>query len=143
MILAASGVYDLFHPGFLQPPVLHLALAISGWLRLAGFCTMMLFFTLHARYHRLCVGLRQEEMRRAGLLEDMTERDGFTLNVFPVAGLAEAALFPLGGFLFGALPALQATMSHLFTDRLTYVVSLKPQFNMPQRYSVRTGPTTP
>lgn len=104
---------------------------------------MLLFFTLYEKYHRLCVGLRQEEMRRAGMLEGLSERDGFTLNVFPIGGLAEAALFPLGGFIFGALPALQAMLSHLFTDRLTYVVSLKPQFNISRRYSVRNGQTTP
>lgn len=89
---------------------------------------MIVFFYRYEKYHRLCVGLRQEEMRRAGMLEEMTEHDGFSQKVFQHAGLFEAALFPIGGFVFGAIPALQAVLSHVFTDRLTYVVSLKPQF---------------
>jgi len=102
---------------------------------------MLCFFYLYERYHKFCVGLRQEEMRRAGMLEDMREHDGFSDNVFQVAGLLECALFPLGGFIFGAIPALQAVLSHMFTERLTYVVSLKPQFAMKQWRDV--SPTTP
>jgi hypothetical protein len=65
-------------------------------------------------------------MRRAGLLEQMVKHDSFSPNVFLYAGIAEAGLFVVGGFLYGAIPALQAEVSHLFTVRLTYVVSLKP-----------------
>ncbi|CAK4024836.1 hypothetical protein AC578_2731 [Lecanosticta acicola] len=127
VILTTSSIYTLFYPSFLVPSFLKLALDISGFCRLIGFCTMLCFFYLYERYHRLCVGLREEEMRRAGMLEDMEEHDGFTPYVFQFAGLFEAATFPIGGFIFGAIPALQAVLSHLFTDRLTYVVSLKPQ----------------
>lgn len=128
VILATTGIYDLFHPTFLVPRVLRLALDISGWCRLTGFLLMMCFFFLYSKYHHFCVGLRQEEMRRAGLLEDMSENDGFSMRVFQLIGVLETAIFPLGGFLFGAIPALQAVISHLFTERLVYVVSLKPQF---------------
>ena len=127
VILTTSGIYTLLHPSFLIPSALKLALDVSGWLRLVGFCTMLVFFFLYERYHKLCVGLRQEEMRRAGLLEDMRDNDGFCHRTFQVAGLLETATFPIGGFIFGAIPAMQAVISHLFTDRLTYVVSLKPQ----------------
>lgn len=126
-ILATSSIYTAFVPSFLVPQYLKLALDFSGFCRLIGFSTMLTFFYLYERYHRLCVGLRKEEMRRAGMLEDMEEADGFTPNVFQIAGLFEVALFPVGGFIFGAIPAAQAVLSHLFTDRLTYVVSLKPQ----------------
>ncbi|KAF2173915.1 hypothetical protein M409DRAFT_62133 [Zasmidium cellare ATCC 36951] len=130
VILTTSSIYSAFLPSFLVPHVLKVALDFSGFCRLIGFCTMLTFFYLYERYHRLCVGLRKEEMRRAGMLEDMEEADGFTANVFQVAGLFEAALFPIGGFIFGAIPAMQAVLSHLFTDRLTYVVSLKPQLTL-------------
>jgi hypothetical protein len=48
-------------------------------------------------------------------------------------------LFPIGGFVFGAIPAMHAEISHLFTDRLTYVVSLKPQLTVKKM----TGMSTP
>lgn len=126
-ILATSGIYTFMYPSFLIPTAFKMALDFSGFCRLVGFSTMLTFFYLYDRYHKLCVGLRQEEMRQAGMLEYMTDNDGFTPTIFQFAGLFEVATFPIGGFLFGAIPALQAVMSHLFTDRLTYVVSLKPQ----------------
>lgn len=139
VILTVSSIYDFCHPSHLVPSVLHWALDFSGWCRLAGFCLMMCYFYLYAHYHHLCLGLRQEEMRRAGLLEDMADHDGFSTKVFQVAGIFEAALFPIGGFVFGAFPAMHAEISHLFTDRLTYVVSLKPQLAVKKL----TGMTTP
>ena len=128
VILTTSSIFTWLYPGFLIPNVLYLALDFSGWCRLVGWLLMLGFFYRYQRYHRLCVALRQEEMRKAGMLDEMIEHDGFSLSIFMVAGFIEAGLFPIGGFIFGAIPALQAVMSHLFTDRLTYVVSLKPQF---------------
>lgn len=125
--MMATTVYTLVYPGFLIPYNLKVALDLSGYCRLIGFTTMLFFFYLYDRYHKLCVSMRQEEMRQAGLLEDMIASDGFTYGIFQWAGLLECATFPVGGYIFGAIPALQAVMSHLFTDRLTYVVSLKPQ----------------
>lgn len=139
VILTTSSIYDLYYPDFLVPTVLHWALDFSGWCRLAGFCLMMCYFYLYAQYHHLCLGIRQEEMRRAGLLEDMADHDGFSTKVFQVAGIFEAVLFPIGGFVFGAIPAMHAELSHLFTDRLTYVVSLKPQLTVKRL----AGMTTP
>jgi len=126
-IMTVTSIYTLLTPSFLIPTALKTFLDLSGWFRLTGFCCMMIFFYQYERYHRLCLSLRQEEMRKAGMLEDMTEQDGFSHRVFQVAGLFETCLFPVGGFIFGAIPATQAVLSHFFTDRLTYVVSLKPQ----------------
>jgi hypothetical protein len=139
VILTTSSIYDFCYPTFMVPKVLHWALDFSGWCRLTGFCLMMCYFYLYAQYHHLCLGLRQEEMRRAGLLEDMADHDGFSTKVFQVAGIFEAMLFPIGGFVFGAIPAMHAEISHLFTERLTYVVSLKPQLTVKKM----TGMSTP
>jgi hypothetical protein len=125
-ILTCSGIYSLCYPTFLIPPFLQWCQDFAGWCRLVGFCLMMVYFYLYANYHHMCVNLRQEEMRRAGLLEDMADNDGFSTKVFQVTGILEVALFPIGGFIFGAIPALQAVISHMFTEHLTYVVSLKP-----------------
>ncbi|EME80830.1 uncharacterized protein MYCFIDRAFT_20982, partial [Pseudocercospora fijiensis CIRAD86] len=125
-ILVISGIYTFVCPSFLIPTAFKMALDFSSFCRLVGFSTMLTFFYLYDRYHKLCVGLRKEEMRQAGMLEYMEDNDGFTPSIFQFAGLFEVATFPIGGFIFGAIPALQAVLSHLFTDRLTYVVSLKP-----------------
>ncbi|KAI7084879.1 hypothetical protein KC356_g6386 [Hortaea werneckii] len=132
VILTTSSIFQFVVPGFMMPEALRLALNFAGWCRLAGWLLMLLFFHRYNQYHRLCVALRKDEMRKAGMLGEVSEHDGFTSQVFQVAGLLECGLFPLGGFIFGAIPALQAVVSHVFTDRLTYVVSLKPQFAMKQ-----------
>ncbi|KAK3066523.1 hypothetical protein LTR53_017090 [Teratosphaeriaceae sp. CCFEE 6253] len=127
VILTTSSLFTYLTPAFLIPEALHLALAFAGWCRLGGWLLMLAFFWRYEQYHRLCVALRREEMRDAGLLEGILAHDGFSWSTFAVACAWEAALFPLGGLLFGAVPALHAVLSHVFTERLTYVVSLKPQ----------------
>jgi hypothetical protein len=127
LILTTIGIVQLVYPVFLMPSVLRVTLNLCSWCRSAGFAVMLCLFYRYEQYHRLCVGLRTEEMRRGNLLEEMLEDDSITPNVFLAGGLFEAALFPVGGFLFGVIPTLQATISHIFTERLTYVVSLKPR----------------
>ncbi|KAK5131172.1 hypothetical protein LTR08_001258 [Meristemomyces frigidus] len=141
VILTTSSVFTFVVPGYSMPEVLHIALDFAGWCRLGGWLLMLCFFYRYEQYHKLCVRLRQDEMREAGMLDEMTERDGFSLSTFQVAGIFEAALFPAGGLLYGAVPALQAVFSHVFTDRLTYVVSLKPQFALKRWPSIR--PSSP
>ncbi|KAK5731436.1 hypothetical protein LTR17_011398 [Elasticomyces elasticus] len=126
LILTTSTCYSLLYPRFLMPGIMRLALDISAWCRFLGFCSMLFGYSQYEHYHRRCVGLRQEEMRKAGLLERMVEQNSFSPNVFMYVGILEAAVFAIGGFLYGAIPALQAEFSHVFTTRLTYVVSLKP-----------------
>ncbi|KAK5765718.1 hypothetical protein LTS12_004224 [Elasticomyces elasticus] len=126
LILTTSTCYSLLYPRFLMPGIVGLALDISAWCRLLGFCFMLFGYSRYEHYHRRCVGLRKEEMRKAGLLESMVEQNSFSPNVFLYVGILEAAVFAIGGFLYGAIPALQAEFSHLLTTRLTYVVSLKP-----------------
>ncbi|WPH00338.1 Hypothetical protein R9X50_00316300 [Acrodontium crateriforme] len=141
LILATSGIYGLLYPIFLMPAVLRWSLEFSGWCRLIGYLLMLVFFYRYATYHRLCVALRREEMRRAGLLEEMEENDSFSPDIFQFAGIAEVMTFPLGGFIFGGIPALQAVITHIFTDRLTYVVSLKPQLSRTKDW--KSGTVTP
>ncbi|EMC95883.1 hypothetical protein BAUCODRAFT_148743 [Baudoinia panamericana UAMH 10762] len=127
VILTTSSIFTLLTPDFLMPRILRIALDFSGWCRLAGWLLMLVFFFRYESYHQLCVKLRKDEMRKAGMLDEMVEHDGFSNKVFQVAGVFETGLFPIGGFIFGAIPAMQAVLSHIFTDRITYVVSLKPQ----------------
>jgi hypothetical protein len=126
LVLTASSYYTSVYPAFLIPTILRLALRCAAVCRLISFCTMLAALYAYEEYHHICVGLRKEEMRKAGLLEKMEENDSVCPNVFSWAGILEAALFPLGGILFGAIPALHAVFSHIFTQNLQYVVSAKP-----------------
>ena len=128
IILATSTIFQITYGPASVPRELALALQFSAICRHIGWFVICVFFWRYEKYHRLCVSLRQEEMRKAGLLQNLTEGDGFSPNAFITYGILEAALFPIGGFVYGAMPAFQAMLCHLFTDRLTYHVSLKPQF---------------
>ena len=129
LILTAATVYTNIG-GDLIPREIDLALYFCGICRLVGWALIVTFFFRYETYHRLCVELRREDMRRAGMKDEAAEEENFNTRVFQWFGLFEAGIFPLGGFLYGAIPALQAVISHLFTDRLTYHVSLKPQVNV-------------
>ena len=129
IILPASDIYNATS-GSSMPEELASVFRICGYLRWLGWGLMCVYFYRYEKYHHLCVNLRKEEMRQAGLLDEITEHDGFCTRVYSTFWLLEGGLFPLGGFIFGAVPALQAVLSHLFTDRLVYHVSLKPQFNI-------------
>lgn len=135
MILAACAIYEHL-PGTRIPKELALAFHLCGYFRLVGWTLMVVYFYRYEKYHRLCSGLRKEEMREAGMLDKNNEHIGFSPKVFVMPAILgavlEGGLFPIGGFVFGAIPACQAVFSHLFTDRITYHVSLKPQFNIQQ-----------
>lgn len=129
VILVASSIYSQRTPIDLVPHVLKVALDVSAYCRFIGYVLMLGFFWRFQAYHKLCVSLRKEEMSAVGLLQELEDADGFSSNLFQLAGLAEAATFPVGGVIFGALPALQAIISHVFTERIAYIVSLKPQID--------------
>lgn len=127
LILTTTTIYDVI-AGSWVPRHLAMALDFSGTCRFIGWSLICLYFYRYAQYHQLCLDLREEEMRKAGLLEHDHEHNGFSRKLYGRLGFLEAALFPIGGFLFGSIPACHAVLSHVFTDRLTYQVSLKPQF---------------
>ena len=75
----------------------------------------------------------------------MEEIDSFSPNAFCTLGLIEAALFPIGGVLFGTIPAIHSTLFHIFTENLTYQVSLKPRAMLARQDTEKAGvayPTT-
>jgi len=100
---------------------------LCSWLRALGYLSMLGYFILYRRYHRICLRSRENYMRTAGLYEDFKKKDYFSTSCFPVLGIFEVAIFPISGFLFGSIPAAVAITSHLWTDSLVYVVSIKPQ----------------
>ena len=129
LILTVTTIYENIW-GSLMPKELALALKICGFFRFIGWSLVVIFFYRYEAYHRLCVEIRRDEMQKASLHEGAAANDGFCTRVFLWFGLFEAGIFPLGGFIFGAIPAAQAVLCQIFTERLTYHVSLKPQFDL-------------
>ena len=130
--IAASAIYQLFIPSVITPMPILWALRLCNVLKLLSFGILMCYFALYRRYHALCLGIRIEDRKAAGLPLD--ERGLNRVN-----GLRywlECLVFPVAGALFGSLPALVAQMSHLFTDRLQYTVSLKPVLEIPKSGTV-------
>lgn len=84
----------------------------------------MFFFWLYETYHYTCVKAREDEMRRAGLYEQM--QGGFTYRHWRW-NILDYFMFPISGTVFGSIPAIVAEMCHFYTSRLTYRVSKKPQ----------------
>ena len=126
--LVVSGVYDVVNPRGQLSFVLRASLGICSGCRLLGFLTMVAFFYRYRRYHQLCVDLQEEDQRLASQLNDTKcEYDRSRTKQCDI-GWREAVVFPVSGVLFGAIPALQATLTHLFTARLRYTVSLKPMY---------------
>lgn len=129
LILAVSGLMENFS-GLTFPREFALALEFCAYCRWIGWFLVVCFFYRYNAYLKLCCSLRKDEMKRAGLLNAEDENEGFCNEVFSWFGLVEAGVFPLGGFVFGAFPAAQAIVSHVFTDKLTYTVSLKPALGL-------------
>ncbi len=124
LVLTISGLYKAVHPDSHIPMMLNTSLDICSVLRLLGFLIMMAFLYRYNRYHRLCLRLRIEDAQLARG-EGVSWGENISSHRSAI-GMHEAVLFPLGGLLFGALPALQATVMHVFTTQLHYVVSAKP-----------------
>lgn len=97
LILTTTTVYNMINSSLI-PRELALALSLSGFFRFIGWSLVCLYFYRYAAYHRLCVDLRREEMKKAGLLDDVDEHGGLSKKVFGALGFVEAALFPIGGF---------------------------------------------
>lgn len=107
-----------------------MSLQICDVLRIVGMGILLALVRRYNAYYRVCNELRAEDMREGSKRHpECTEVESEFRAYCPVkSGFLEAAAAPLVGLLLGALPALQATVMHLFTIKLQYVVSAKPLF---------------
>jgi hypothetical protein len=105
-------------------PMLLWAFSFCGTLRFIGFVATAAFVYFYESYHAVCVRNREDEMKQAGLWEGMQEN--FSYRSFKKNWFDYCAL-PINGTLYGTAPAVVAEFSHLFTDKLVYHVSAKPQ----------------
>lgn len=82
-----------------------------------------LYMILYESFHAVAVRSREDEMKRAGLYEDM---QGEFSHRHWRRNWIDYTCLPLTGTLYGTIPGVMAELSHLFTDRLVYTVSAKP-----------------
>ncbi|KAK3659987.1 hypothetical protein LTR56_000913 [Elasticomyces elasticus] len=131
--LTSSTLYDTAKSSRPLPSVLRVSFIICRACRLLGFGAMILFVYRYRAYHYLCVELRRADEKLARKLGDADNEKGAEPTTMASIGWREAVVFPVAGVLFGAIPALQATLMHLYSVRLVYTVSLKPLSARTQR----------
>lgn len=124
ILLLFSASYTAFVPAAHIHPTLAWAFFITGFLRGMSFIGMNACITLYDRWYSICIRARANDMAKAGLNDT-----GFSFRKwYRLQQLAERICFPIAGTIFGSIPAIQAEISHFFTDRLVYRVSKKPSF---------------
>jgi len=104
-------------------PALEYVSALCTHIRTLTFLGMNFAFYFYDRYHDLCAEARSSDMADADLQSHVSFRKRWHWRY-----VGERVAFPIAGFLYGTLPATIAEVCHLWTDRLVYVVSRKPQF---------------
>jgi len=122
ILLLFSSIYTFYTPPSLIHPALLWTFWFTGLLRALSFVGMNIAFCFYEGYHSVSVNARANDMDRAGL------PDGFTFRSWHWKYLMERIFFPVAGTIFGSIPAVQAEVSHFWTDRLVYRVSKKPTF---------------
>lgn len=125
LLLVSSELYKLFTPVEDIPPLLLRSIVVSGQMRAAAFICMLCAFFFYESYHAVCVQAREAEMRRAGLYQRL--RGDFSKpGKRGLIHWAQYLMFPIPGIVFVTLPSIIAQLSHFGTEKLDYVVSLKP-----------------
>ena len=122
--LLSGVIYGAVVSPLMTNSLLLWSLGFCGTLRFIGFCGTCVFLYLYESYHGVCVKNREDEMKRAGLWEDM--QDGFAHRSWK-KNFTDYCAIPVNGVLFAAAPALVAEICHFWTDQLVYHVSAKPQ----------------
>lgn len=126
IVIVFSGLYSS-----LQSPIVHcryltLILDVTGYARFAGYLIMVAYFAfIYTRYHDVCVRSRVAELQRTGLLYDEVAQASYR-SPWRLQTWIDYLLFPLAGIIFGAIPLMQASLSHFWGQHLVYTVSQKP-----------------
>jgi hypothetical protein len=122
ILLLGTGIYSIFTPTANMPPAILQTLWATAIIRNITVLVMQLVLTFYEDYHKLCVNSRAQDMRRAGI-NDATF--SFRKN-WMWASLLERISIPIVACLYGAVPAVQAQICHLWTENLVYIVTPKP-----------------
>ena len=93
---------------------------LSNVLRTAGFMLVACYLFLYESLHRTSVAAREQEMKEAGLHRNMH----FSYRSFR-KNFMDYIMVPIVAPLYGAIPCIQAEISHFWTQDLVYTVSKK------------------
>jgi len=104
-------------------PALDYVMTMCAHIRTLTFLGMNFAFYFYEKYHEVCAQARSQDMADAELSAHISFRNRWHWRY-----VGERVAFPIAGFVYGTLPASIAEVCHLWTDRLVYVVSRKPQF---------------
>lgn len=126
LVLLASALYGSLPYPNSHCRILSFTLDMTSYMRAVGFALMTIYFVVfYERYHQVCIQAREQEMKRAGLYEEM-EDDFSHRQRWTLAAILDYFMFPVSGTMFGSIPLLQAILSHFWTEKLVYLVSAKP-----------------
>lgn len=125
ILLLASEMYKLFTVIEEVPLLLYQSIEIAWKIRAGAFVCMLCAFYFYESYHSVCVQARQDEMRCAGLYERLRENFGKPAKR-DIMHWIQYLMFPIPGIVIVTLPSIIAQLSHFGTERLDYLVSLKP-----------------
>ncbi|OCT46515.1 sphingomyelinase family [Cladophialophora carrionii] len=126
LVLLASAIYTALPYPLTSCASLTVAMDLTSYLRAASFFLMTIYFVIfYEAYHQACIEARANEMKKAGLYEELADEFSHRKRLSFVA-IMDYLLFPVAGTLFGSVPLLQAIVSHFWTEKLVYLVSAKP-----------------
>ncbi|KAF4122415.1 hypothetical protein GMORB2_7407 [Geosmithia morbida] len=120
IFVVASTIFLYVTEGKEDTGNLHWLLEICGPLRALGFMAGAGYIFLYERYHHACVAMREKEMKDAGLYQGMCFSHRSFRNNW-----GDYAMVPIVAPLYGAIPCIQAEVSHFWTAELVYTVSKK------------------
>lgn len=122
MLIVPQIIIALF-PSIAVHPSITAAIELTATMRLISFCLFNVAFTINEFYYRVATAARAQDMAAANLTSCVVE----TRRWWHIRHLAERAVFPIVGLLYGIMPSFVAQTSHLWTDQMVYVPSIKPQ----------------
>ena len=124
--LLSAVIYTAFVPAVVTHPALLAVFSFCGTLRFIGMFLTGCYLYLYESYHQVCIRYREDEMKRAGLYDDMAAQDSFTHRHWKT-NWSDYCCLPITGLLFATIPAVVVSIKHFYTDKMVYTVSAKPQ----------------
>lgn len=120
IMVLATAAYAFVMEGKDDPYNLAWIFQLCNVLRVLGLAMVVCFLAIYDFYHHLAVNAREKEMTDAGLAKGMS----FSKRTLK-KNFQDYALIPVVAPLYGAIPLVQAEVSHIWTQELVYTVSKK------------------
>ena len=99
LVLLASTLYTALPYPLSSCRLLTAVLNITGFLRIVSFAIMLIyFFVFYEGYHLACIEARANEMKKAGLDDELAEEFSYRKR-FSITTIMDYILFPIAGTL--------------------------------------------